>query len=95
MLEVLVDIGQLISAANNMSTALETYRGAIDSVKSSADELAGKWEGDGQVAFVNDQAAAYQWYNSLYQVVQEMIAEAKRTADRYHDHIEILKSKMK
>ena len=94
MLELLVDISLLLEAANNMNTALETYHGAIDSVNSAANELASKWEGDGQVAFVADQNSAYTWYNSLYQVVQEMIAEAKKTAERYRDHVELLKSQM-
>ena len=94
ILEVLVDIGQLASAANNMSQALETYRGAIDNVNAAAQDLAGTWEGDGQVAFVNDQAAAYRWYNSLVEVTREMIAEANRTVDRYRDHVAQLKSQM-
>ncbi|MBR4443437.1 MAG: WXG100 family type VII secretion target [Clostridia bacterium] len=94
MLEVLVDMAQLSSAANNMQNALETYRGAIDNVKTAADNLASKWEGDGQVAFVNDQQQAYTWYNSLVQCVHEMIAEARRTVERYRDHVAQLKSQM-
>ncbi|MBQ9719740.1 MAG: WXG100 family type VII secretion target [Oscillospiraceae bacterium] len=93
-LEVLVDIAQLASAANNMNTALETYRGAIDNVNAAAQDLASKWEGDGQVAFVADQDAAYRWYNSLVEVTREMIAEAKRTVERYRDRINILKGQM-
>ena len=91
---VMVDIAQLLSAANNMNNALETYRGAIDGLRSAAQDLASKWEGDGQVAFVNDQEAAYRWYNSLAQVTAEMIAEARRTVDRYRDRIDILKGQM-
>ena len=94
MLEILVDIAQLASAANNMNNALETYKGAIDSVQTAAHELASKWEGEGQVAFVNDQEAAYKWYNSLVEVAREMINEAKLTCDRYRDHVERLKAQM-
>lgn len=94
MLEVLVDMAQLASAANNMQNALETYRWAIGNVKSAADALASKWEGDGKTAFVNDQQQAYTWYNSLAQCVQEMIAEARRTVERYRDHVSQLKSQM-
>ena len=94
VMEVLVEIEQLIGAANNMASAKETYQGAIDSVHAAANDLAGKWEGDGQVAFVADQEAAYNWYNSLMEVAQEMIAEAKRTAERYRDRINILKGQM-
>ena len=94
ILEVLVDIAQLASAANNMNSALETYRGAIDSVNAAAQDLASKWEGDGQKAFVTDQEAAYKWYNSLVQVTMEMIKEARLTVERYRDHISQLKSQM-
>ena len=94
ILEVLVDIAQLQAAANNMNNALEVYRGAIDNVKAAAQALASKWEGDGQVAFVTDQDAAYRWYNSLVEVTREMIAEAKRTVERYVDRINILKGQM-
>lgn len=94
MLEILVDIGQLMSAANNMNSALETYRGAIDNIQAAAQELASKWEGDGQVAFVNDQEAAYKWYNSLVEVARQMINEAKLTCERYRDHVDRLKSQM-
>lgn len=91
---VLVDIAQLSSAAKNMNTALERYRGAIDNVNASAKELASKWEGDGQKAFVTDQDAAYKWYNSLVEVTREMIAEANRTVQRYRDRIDTLKGQM-
>lgn len=94
MIEVLVDLAQLSSAANNMNSALETYRGAIDSIHAAANDLASKWEGDGQVAFVSDQEAAYKWYNSLAQCAMEMINEAKLTVERYRDHIAQLKSQM-
>ena len=94
IMEVLVDIAQLASVANNMNSALETYRGAIDNVHAAANDLASKWEGDGQVAFVNDQEAAYKWYNSLVQCTLEMINEAKLTVERYRDHISQLKSQM-
>lgn len=94
ILEVLVDIGQLLSAAGKMNSALETYRGAIDGVKAAANNLADKWKGDGQEAFVADQEAAYQWYNSLVEVTMAMIKEAELTGERYRDHIGILKSQM-
>ena len=77
-----------------MDKAAETYNTAIDNVKTAANDLASKWEGDGQVAFVNDQNAAYTWYNSLLEVTREMIREARLTAERYRDHVNQLKSQM-
>lgn len=94
MIELLVDVAQLMSAANNMEQARQTYMSALDTLRSAADELASKWEGDGKVAYQNDQEAAFRWYNSMAEVVGEMIAEARRTAERYSDRIQIIKSHM-
>lgn len=94
MMEILVDISELLAAASNMQKAQQTYESAINDVKSAADELASRWEGDGQVAFVNDQAQAYAYYHSLCQIVVEIINEVNKTAQRYRDHIQQLKSQM-
>lgn len=94
MFELLVNISELVQAAAKMNEALGNYREAIGNVKAAADELASKWEGDGQVAFVADQEQAYKWYNSLADVVMNMIEEAKKVAQRYEDNISNLKSIM-
>ena len=67
---------------------------AIDSVNAAAQDLASKWEGDGQVAFVADQAECYRWCNSLAQCAMEFISETKRMAERYVDALAQLKSQM-
>lgn len=85
MFELLVNIAELTQAAAKMASALANYREAIADVKTAADELASNWEGDGQVAFVNDQSQAYKWYIDLSDIVQAMIDEARRIADRYTD----------
>ena len=94
MTEILVEIGELIAAGNNMKNAKETYEAAINDVKAAADDLVGKWKGEGQVAFVNDQSQAYDYYRSLVQLAVEIIDELDKTAQRYRDHIAQLKSQM-
>ena len=94
MLELLVNISELTAAAAKMNEAVANYREAVDQVKAAADDLASKWEGDAQVAFVNDQANAYKWYFSLADVVDSMIEEARRVAKRYEENINNLKSIM-
>lgn len=95
MIELLVNISELTAAAAKMNEAVTSYREAIGQVKSAADDLASKWEGDAKVAFVNDQNNAYKWYISLADVVDAMIEEARRVAKRYEDNISNLKSIMK
>ena len=92
--EILVQIGELMAAAANMSQAKETYEGAIDDVHAAADDLASKWEGEGQKAFVADQATAYTYYRNLVQLAADIIEETRKVADRYRDHIEQLKARM-
>lgn len=94
MLELLVNIGELMAAAAKMNEALNRYNEAIGNVKAAAEDLGSKWEGDGQVAFLADQAQAYTWYSSLVQVVMAMIDEARKMAERYEDNINTLKSIM-
>lgn len=94
MLELLVNISELTAAAAKMNEAVSNYREAVDQVKTAADELASKWEGDAQVAFVNDQNDAYRWYFSLADIVDAMIEEARRVARRYEENINNLKGIM-
>lgn len=93
-MEVLFEIGQLLAAANNMSKAKDTYEGAINDVRAAADDLASKWEGDGQVAFVADQAEAYNYYRSLIEIATNIIEEVRKVAERYRDHVDQLKGQM-
>ena len=85
MLEVLVDMAQLASAANNMQNALETYRGAIGNVKSAADALASKWEGDTKEAFVRNQEEAYKWYSTIHNIVIGIIDLVKKVINMYKE----------
>lgn len=93
-MEILVQIGELMAAANNMNSAKQTYDSAINDVRAAADDLASKWEGDGQVAFVADQARAYEYYHSLVEIAGAIISELQKTAERYRDHVAQLKSQM-
>lgn len=95
VIEILVEIAELTAAANNMNSAKETYEGAIEDVHSAADDLASKWEGDGQVAFVADQAQAYTYYRSLVDIAMNIIQETRKVAERYRDHFTQLANKMK
>ena len=94
MMEILVDIAELMAAANSMSKAKDIYEDAITNVKNAADELAGNWEGDGQVAFVADQAQAYTYYRSLIDIALDVIENVKKTAEVYSDSIARRKSLM-
>ena len=94
MVELLVEFAAVRSAISNMNQAREAYQEAIDSVNAAAQDLASKWEGDGQVAFVADQAECYRWCNSLAQCAMEFITETGRMIDRYEDAVGQVKAQM-
>ena len=82
---IMVTISELQSAADKIGQACEEYQAAANSLKSAADELAGTWEGDSQVAFVNEQEKANQWYLKMADIVNEYVAQMKAAAAKYQE----------
>lgn len=82
---IMVTISELQSSADKIAQACEQYQAAANSLKSAADELAGTWEGDSQVAFVNEQEQANQWYLKMADIVNEYVAQMKAAAAKYQE----------
>lgn len=78
-----VIISGLQSSAGKIAQACEEYQAAANSLKGAADALAGTWEGDSQVAFVNEQDQANQWYMKMAEIVNDYVAELKKAAEEY------------
>lgn len=78
-----VTASELQSAGDAINKAAEAYRSAATALKSSADNLAGTWEGDSQVAFVQEQEKANAWYNKMAEIAEQYAAKMKEAADRY------------
>ena len=70
---ILVQFAMLREARHNMDAAVNTYNDAIEQLRSAAQTLAAGWEGDGQVAFVNSQEAAFGWYVEMGGIVGQII----------------------
>ena len=68
-LELIVQASELIQAANEMNQAMEIYQDAVESAKSAANDLAGKWEGATKDAFVRHQENAYSWHKQIINIV--------------------------
>ena len=69
-MRLLVNAIELTQAAADMNKAMDVYNDAIKAVKEAAADLASKWEGDTQQAFVRNQDEAYKWYSSIELVVR-------------------------
>ena len=94
-MRLLVNAIELSQAAADMNKAMEVYNDAITAVKNAADDLASKWEGDTQVAFVKNQEEAYKWYSSIHAVVLYIIDTVKKVIELYRQNEDRLKGIMR
>ena len=88
----LVQAAELIQAANEMNQATEIYEGAVENCKTAAADLASKWEGDAQKAFVAQQENAYSWHKQILSVVRQMIDVIHKAVDLYNQMEDAVKS---
>ena len=89
---MLVQAAELIQAANEMNQAMEIYQGAVENCKSAAADLASKWEGDAQKAFVAQQEHAYSWHTQIISIVRQMIDVVRKAVDLYNQMEDAVKS---
>lgn len=78
-----VTISELQSAASNITNYANDYENAAKSLKSAADELAAAWSGDSQVAFVNEQQQAYEWYVKMAEICRNYAQAMNQAAQKY------------
>ena len=94
-MRLLVNAIELSQAAAKMNEAMEVYNEAIETVKTAAADLASKWEGDAQQAFVANQEEAYNWYTSIHAVVIYIIETVQKVIEMYNQTEENLKNIMR
>ena len=92
---LIVQAAELAQAANEMNQAMETYRDAVETAKSAAADLASKWEGATKDAFVEHQNKAYEWHNSIIQIVLDMISVIRQVIDLYNEMEDAVKNVVK
>ena len=89
--QLLVDSKEIIQALNDMNKAMEAYEEAVEQCKTTADDLASKWEGEAKEAFVVHQENAYSWYKQMIQTVVSMISTVRKAMDEYERMEETVK----
>ena len=92
-MNLLVQMAELIQAANEINQAVETYNEAVDTAKNAAEDLASKWEGDARDAFVASQENAYSWHQRIIAVVRQMIDVIRRISEDYAETEERVNAK--
>lgn len=85
MADFKVTISEMRSKANEIKQAAETFLQAAGQVNAGAQELAGTWEGDSQVAFVEEQEKANAWYNRMVEIVNTYVTALENTAKNYEE----------
>ena len=85
MADFKVTISEMRGKANEIKQAAETFLQAAGQVNSAAQELAGTWEGDSQVAFVEEQGKANAWYTRMMEIVNTYVSGLETAAKNYEE----------
>ena len=56
-----VNPGEMVAAANKIAQEAQNFLDAANQVMAGAEALSQTWEGDSQVAFINEQQQANEW----------------------------------
>ena len=78
-----VTVSEMQNAASKIQQAAEDFLTAAGQVMSSAEALGESWEGDSQVAFMEEQTQANAWYNKMVSLVSEYVAMLNNAAKTY------------
>lgn len=80
-----VTVSELQQVATNIRASADDYASAATALKNAADELASTWEGDSQVAFVDEQTRAYEWYKKMAEICRSFADAMQQAAQKYEE----------
>ncbi len=80
-----VTISEMYNAASKIHQAAEDYLAAACKVYAAAEALGASWEGDSQVAFMQEQQQAVEWYKKMAALVQSYVQMIQRAAKAYQE----------
>lgn len=80
-----VTVSEMTSAASKISQAASDFLQTAGQVLAAAENLAGSWEGDSQVAFAGEQAAANAWYKQMTEIVNTYVDALNTAAQKYQE----------
>ena len=83
MIEWAVEAAKLAIVETEIQQALAAYRSAVQKAQNAGNSLAADWEGEAQKVFVQEQAKAYRWHMSIYDIVFAFAKTLKDTASKY------------
>lgn len=83
MAKIKVTLSEMTAAANKLQSASESFLSSAQKALSSAEALAGCWEGDANAAFQSEQMKANQWYRQMMDLVHDYIENLKEAREIY------------
>ncbi|MBQ9459280.1 MAG: WXG100 family type VII secretion target [Oscillospiraceae bacterium] len=78
-------VSELQSAASKLTEYANGYEDSAKQLKSAADELSATWSGDSQVAFVEEQQHAFEWYTKMAEIVRTYAEALNVAAQKYQE----------
>ena len=78
-----VNVTEMNNAATKISQAANDFLNAAGKTFTAAQALAESWEGDSQVAFVQEQTKANEWYKKIVEIVNTYVTNLQNAAKSY------------
>ena len=78
-----VTISEMYNAASRIHQAADDYLTAACNASAAAEALAETWEGDSQVAFMQEQRQAEEWFRRMAELVVSYVQMIQRAARAY------------
>jgi WXG100 family type VII secretion target len=83
MAKIEVTLSEIRGAATKIKKASEEFLSCAGKVLSTAETLSHSWEGDSQVAFMEEQRLANEWYRQMMALVNTYVSNLQEAAQLY------------
>ena len=80
-----VTFSEMQAAANKIAQEAQNFLDAASQVIAGAEALGQTWEGDSQVAFMNEQQQANEWYKKMVDIVNTYVTMLQEGARKYEE----------
>jgi len=87
-----VTISEMQSAAGRISAAAQDFLASANQAMEAATALGDTWEGDSQVAFMQEQQQANAWYRQMVELVNTYVESLNNAARAYAEADEAARS---
>ena len=85
MAKIEVTLSELLATANKIKKASEDFLSLAGQALSAAEALKDGWEGESQVAFLEEQKAANEWYKQMMALVNTYVENLKSAKQTYEE----------